>query len=287
MKVTQENFRKSGQPYYQVLSLDVVLGAMSVGIFAVKMLSVHPLKIWWIILLLAVWSVYTLDHLVDGFKKKGESKIYRHKFHFENRRIIIPLVIISGATAVILSFLFLESQIIIYGVSLSLFVLFYFILVSFQEKLKIRYIQKEFFIMFVYISGILLAPFAWANKSLDTGQYFIFFILAALAWIESVMISYYDFNQDETDHLKSFTVVYGKTNTKNILTILLFSLIFLLITGLFFFDQGIFIFGLIIELVMALILLALIRFPEFFSRSGLFRWVGEAVFLLPALTIFI
>ena len=72
---------KSPQPLYQILSLDVVLGAVSVGVFATQLLQVKANPYWWIILAVAVWVIYTFDHLVDGFKKKGESTIYRHRFH--------------------------------------------------------------------------------------------------------------------------------------------------------------------------------------------------------------
>jgi hypothetical protein len=285
MNDPQTTVPNSRPSFYQVLSLDVVLGAVCVGIFGIRILGARPHLIWWIILPLTVWAVYSFDHLVDGFKKKGNSTIYRHKFHYRKRKVLVPLVFISGLTAAVLSFVFLNRQIIIYGLGLSIFVLFYFILVSFHDRLKIRYIQKEFFIMFVYISGILLAPVIWADKPLNTGHYFIFTVLAALAWSESVMISFYDFSKDETDHLKSFTTVYGKRNTQNTITVLLFLLIFLLVAGLFFFSRGIILFGLIIELMMASTLLALVRFPGFFSKNGLFRWFGEAVFLLPALIL--
>lgn len=274
------------QPIYQVLSLDVVLGALSVGAFAVKILGVTPHSAWWFVLPLAVWSVYTFDHLVDGYKKKGRSNIYRHLFHYKNRKILVPLVIITGAVALVLSLLMLDRTIVVYGIGLSLFVLFYFFLVMFQERLRINYIQKELFIMAVYITGILLAPFAWRNNQLTTDEYLVFFILAGLAWSESVMISYYDQDQDKTDHLKSFTVVYGHKNTRISLTILLGFMIFLSVTGIIYFSFSISSVGLVIELIMAVLLLILVRYSSVFHKSNLFRWIGEAIFLLPAFILF-
>jgi hypothetical protein len=270
---------------FQVLSFDVVLGALSVAIFAVTILKVDAQPVWWVILALAVWSVYTFDHLVDGFKKKGESSIYRHKFHYKYRRVLVPLVLVSGASAVVLSFLMLDRKIVIYGLELSIFVLLYFILVFFQEKLQVKYIQKELFITFVYISGIILAPVTWYSDTFLIGHYFIFFILAALAWTESVMISFFDFSQDEKDHLKSFTVVYGKKKTRQILMSLMSAVIILIMILLFVLSENLIRDAIIIELVMALLLLTLVSFPAFFSKSNRFRWIGESIFLLPALII--
>ena len=101
------------QSIYQVLSLDVVLGSLAVGMFAVKLLDVNPVLAWWFILPCAVWVVYTLDHLVDGFKRKGASSIYRHRFHYQNRWIIIALILIIGATTFVASILYLDQQILI------------------------------------------------------------------------------------------------------------------------------------------------------------------------------
>jgi len=274
------------QSLYQVLSLDVVLGSLSVGLFAIIILGVDPNSVWWIVLPLAVWSIYTFDHLVDGFKKKGQSHIYRHRFHYHNRKILFPLIIILGSAAISLSFIFLDEQIIFFGLGLSVFVIFYFILVSFQDKLKIRYIQKEFFIAVVYILGILLAPLVWHQQQLSFPQNFVFSILFVLAWAESVIISYHDFNLDKADGLKSFSIFHGLKKTRIILTILFCAVAIILIAGLVLFDDKVIVGALIIELLMNLILLALIYFPDFFSKAHHFRWVGETVFLFPALIVF-
>jgi len=170
---------------------------------------------------------------------------------------------------------------IFFGLGLSVFVIFYFILVSLQDKLKIRYIQKEFFIAIVYILGILLAPLVWHQQQLSFPQYFVFSILFVLAWAESVIISYYDFHLDKSDGLKSFSIFHGLKKTRIILTILFCAVAILLIIGLFLFDDKVIVGALIIELLMNLILFVLIYFPVFFSKANLFRWIGETVFVLP------
>lgn len=271
---------------FQVLSLDIVLGSLSVGLFAITVLGVDANPVWWVVLPFAVWSVYTFDHLADGIMNKGQSHIYRHRFHYENRKILFPFVLGSGLVAVVLSFLFLDKQIMIFGFGLSVFVILYFLLVSLQNKLKIRYIQKEFFIALVYVSGILLAPLVWHQASLSFPQYFVFGILLALAWAESVIISYYDYNLDKADGFKSFSISYGLKRTRVILVILHCSVAVSLITGLFLFDDQVIAGAQIIELLMNLILFALIYFPVFFSKAHYFRWIGESVFILSALIIF-
>ena len=55
---------------FQAFSLDVVIGALAVGLFAIKLLLVRPNPWWWLVLALSVWVVYTADHLIDGFQQK-------------------------------------------------------------------------------------------------------------------------------------------------------------------------------------------------------------------------
>ena len=152
---------KPGQSLFQILSFDVVFGALAVGLFTIRILEVKAIPAWWIILPFAVWSVYTLDHLIDGYAKKGHNKIYRHHFHYKFRKVLIPFVIIAAAISIVLSLIYLQQKIIIYGLLLSGFVVFYFVLVYFQDRLNLKYIHKEAFIAIVYLTGILLAPMLW------------------------------------------------------------------------------------------------------------------------------
>lgn len=273
------------QPLYQVLSFDVVLGALSVGLFAVTILDINPIPAWWIILPLAVWTIYTFDHLIDGFKKKGDSNIYRHRFHYRYRKILTLMVVILGAVAVTLSFIYLERQILLLGLGLSLLVVFYLVLVFCQENLRIRYIQKEMFIAVVYVVGIFLAPLFWGKDHHSLFHYFIVGILFLLAWTESVMISFYDYKFDKADGLKSFTQINGQKKTQKYLLSTHLIIAVLLLISLVIADDKIIIVGIIIELTMNSILFALILYPVFFSKSGRFRWIGETVFLLPGFIV--
>lgn len=258
---------------------------MAVGLFFVKLLDVIPTPVWWIILPFAVWTVYTTDHLVDGFKKRGESAIYRHQFHFLYRKLIIPVTILTGITAIIITLLFLNKQIIICGLFLSGFVLLYFLLVRYQESIRIRYIQKELFIAAIYLSGILLAPLTWNQQPLDYEQLLVIGILFLLAWTESVMISFFDFEADMADGLRSFSTFFGRHKTQKILMIVHFSISIIIIVLMVSIRDYIFIIALSIELVMNTMLLSLIMFPPFFYRSGRFRWIGESVFFMPAIIV--
>lgn len=281
----QSNIAK--QPLFQILSLDVILGSIAVGIFATAVLKVQPNPWWWIILPVSVWVVYTLDHLLDGFKKKGESTIYRHRFHYKYRNILGILVVLFGLSAVILSVVFLEREIVFRGLVLSVFVSIYFGMVYLLDKFRFNHFLKELIIAFVYIAGIFLAPLFWNGGLPSYPTLIVILILFLLAWIESVIISYFDFENDLADGFKSFTVAFSKNaSRKMIITILLLVAVFLMLFIFQSSDQRLKA-AMIIELIMSSILLLLILFPEKFKNNNRFRWIGESAFYLPAVLYFV
>ena len=154
------NKSESSQALMQVLSLDVVLGSLSVGLFAVTLLNVDPNPWWWIVLAGSVWVVYTLDHLLDGLKTRQQGTIYRHRFHYTNRKTIIAAMTAVALPVIAVSLVFLDNKIIIGGIIISGVVSAYFA-GSFFLRGKLWLLQKELFIAAAYISGILLAPLVW------------------------------------------------------------------------------------------------------------------------------
>lgn len=281
-----ENLNKNQkQSLFQVLSLDVVLGSLAVGLFTTKLLDVEPNPWWWLILPISVWVVYTLDHLIDGFKRKGNSTIYRHNFHYQNRKIIIAMVMSLGIIAVVLAFFFLDTRIIKGGIGIGLIVLLYQVLNAVNKRSDNFFFQKEFFIAVVYVVGIFLAPSVWYDKPISGERLSIGLILIALVFAESVIISWFDYENDKADGLTSFTINFGKTQTRKFIRLFLAGIFLLNLFFIWYFHAQLLSF-LIIPLVMNAILFLLLTKPTLFQKNNLFRWVGESAFYLPALTIF-
>lgn len=271
------------QTLFQVLSIDVVLGSLAVGVFAISILNVSAVSWWWVILPASVWVVYSLDHLIDGLKQKERSTIFRHRFHYLKRKILSVLVLMSGCLAVALSFMFLDNEIIIGGIVLSILVIIYFALVFLLDKFNSNHFFKEFFIAFFYISGIFLAPLVWHAGLPSYSVFFVIACLFLLAWMESVIISYYDYEDDIENGFKSFAIAVGKNRTRKIVLLILSLLTIFLFISIFLVSERAIRGAIIIELAMTIILTLLILFPEIFQKQNRFRWVGESVFYLPAL----
>jgi len=270
----------------QTLSIDVVVGAIAVGYFASRILEVDPNPVWWFILPSAVWSFYTLDHLIDGFKSKGKTGIYRHRFHFKYQKLLLTLSVFFGLVSLLLSLKFLDHQIIKFGLLLGGLVLTYFLALFFWGNKKLLLLQKELVIAFVYIFGIWLAPLVWSGQIPETNTILIISIFILLAWAEGIMASYFDYENDLKEGHSSFTVLFGKQLSRRFL-IVLHILVFIIIKiSIFFISTNLQFAALMILALMNLTLLLIMLYPDWFQKNERYRIVGESVFLLPTLIVF-
>ena len=264
-----------------------MLGTLAVGYMATRILHVSANPIWWIILPMSVWIVYTLDHIIDSYKNKTEAVIYRHKFHYLNRKSISIVMIFTGTTTLILSVLFLDTQIIILGILLSLVIAFYFALIFFFKQKRSIFLQKELIIAIAYTTGIFMAPLYWYGSLPSFSVIVVIFNIFILAWFEGIMISWFDYDNDIKDGHTSFTILFGKRNTRQFLIlghmiIEIITIIFLVITPF-----NIVFWALLVTLVMNLLLGFIIIFPHSFAQNNYYRIIGETVFLLPVLVVFV
>ncbi|WP_332911644.1 hypothetical protein [Algoriphagus boritolerans] len=89
--------------YLSWLSIDVVLGAMAGMLFFEKLFRVSLHWPAYALLALAVWSIYTLDHLLD-IRKKTTPFSDRRTFHLKNWKILIFFLFIAGVLGLIGAF---------------------------------------------------------------------------------------------------------------------------------------------------------------------------------------
>src|SRR4051812_9177927 len=84
--------------YYRIfnlLSLDVALGAVISAAFLGRILHVNILPQGFILLGIVVWLIYTADHLLDAWSMREAATSERHRFHQKN--FISILIVFLGA----------------------------------------------------------------------------------------------------------------------------------------------------------------------------------------------
>ena len=270
----------------QILSIDVVLGTLAIGYMAIRILNVEANPYWWIILPLTVWVVYSMDHIIDSTKNKDHAVIYRHRFHYLNRRSILFMIVITGIITVYLSLQYLDPQIIILGLCLSVFIACYFALIYSMKRKKSLLLQKELIIAMVYSFGIFMAPLYWYGALPSFSVMVVIFNIFILAWFEGIMISWFDYDNDIEDGHTSFTVIVGKRKTRRIMLIVHSVLELVTIAVLLTISYSIAFYALVITLIINFLLGLIILFPDSYLSKNHHRLIGETVFFLPALIIF-
>jgi hypothetical protein len=268
--------------YLNLLSLDVVFGAMAGMVFFSDLLEVNIAACVYFLLGLAVWSIYTLDHLMDARGAIGKPQSPRHQFHQKYHRLLFPLAICSVLTGAILFFTLTEMEFIRpRGIGLGIVTVFW---MGFLKIAGPTYSWlKEISTALIYVLGISLAPFATVDFELiDITIYVFAFVYFLAALVNLLMLSYQDAEVDKKDGFGSVLVLIPKTGLKNLilvfgLTGIGFLIVLAAISPSYYHVESV-ILGLIIGYHLIL----------FFSKNQTkdqVRRKSEALFLLPFLLL--
>ncbi len=270
----------------QTYSFDVVTGSLATGLFAVKWCDVRLPEAWWFVLAMAVWIIYTSDHIIDSYTKQGSALIYRHKVHFIfKNRLVFAGVFLSMAT-VALSILYLDRKTLLWGVVLGLVVILYLSGIAISRK-KDKYFLKEFFIALIYVAGIWLSPLVNAVNLpvFSTVALLSVFVLLVLA--EGLIVSVYEVELDRGDNQQSFSTRFGTKKALNLSFVVLAAAFVISLYFVFYFGKSHKKYFFVSTLLMDILLAALLFFQKYFKNGRRYRILGETVFWLPALIAFV
>ena len=171
----------------------MVLGALSFALFFLEAYPMSNQKTLFLSLLsIAVFLIYTLDHLADGWKSKGESGIHRYDFHFNNRKFLLLVCILLLCISGYLIFTNLGLVFIQKGLWLIPILGFYFLL-------KLRGYLKGLAKMLI-ISSIV----SYVVVSLYTeGGFFTDFLsmerilMTLIAFMNQLVLEKFEFHENE------------------------------------------------------------------------------------------
>lgn len=266
----------------QLLSIDVVIGALSMGLFAVKLFQVSPGFLWWVVLALSVWVIYTVDHLIDSFSMKNEAIIVRHQLHYQYRYLFIVLISILIATILFIVWFFLDRRIFVGGIALGFGALIYFGMITLGREKKLCF-QKEFFISLFYIAGIWFTPVLLSGKEISPFNYSIIALFIVLVWTEGIIIAVYEYSKDIKDNHISFVTFFGRKRSNYFLIFQFVLISVLLIATYSFADTRLQVLAFTISFFMVVGLLALFIFQKIFAHHELYKTLGELIFWLPGI----
>lgn len=255
-----------------ILSIDVVLGAVCCGAWFARYFGVE-LKVYALMSLgLTVWIIYSADHLLDAYKMKHEASTLRHRFHQKYFKQLSMMLLLAGIIDFVLLF-FIRAQVLQAGVFLICVVGIYLLLNRWLTYLK------EIAVATLYCGGVLLPALSLIETGLTRADVVLILCFFVTALINVIMFAWFDHDRDVQDGNNSFSTKFGKDFTRKLL-IRLFTLQLILLVML-----------LIVKSFVPLLILAgmngvlglLFARAKEVGRDENYRLPGDAVFLIPGL----
>jgi hypothetical protein len=266
----------------RLLSLDVMVGALGGGWMVSTWLGQEMSWAFYVVLPLAVWNIYTLDHLLDARRLKEGAGTPRHIFHYRYFNALFAAVIVLSVLCLLLAAAFLGRQGVYFGMGMSGLVLLHLLLVKVVGDKTSPLLIKESGVALVYCAGVwglpVLEAGAWTRPEIWVafGQFFL------LALINLLEFSLYEVHIDERDGHSSFVRAIGKKGTR----ILIAALLGLFLPGAAWLLSGWELPQVALQMVfflMAAVLSALLVAPRWFEQHERYRSWGDGAFLLPFL----
>lgn len=260
--------------FVQNLSLDITSGAiiscLFIGAVFGVFIDIHML----IGLGIAIWLIYTFDHLRDANRATSRPVNPRHAFHYDYKRQLILAAGIVFLAGIVNAF-YLPLKTVQLGIILALFSGFYFLYIHKSKKQS----SKELFAALVYTAGVFTAPFSL----LEAGNWTYWIVMVQfflMAYANLLIIPLYELEIDKDDDASSLVRSLGLRKTELIIRTLmgLGLLMILLMLGILQTEaktQYIFI-------AMGLSLMVIMTKHPFFKRGMLYRIICDGIFFLPA-----
>ena len=257
--------------FLNILSIDIVVGAVVSAMFFAELLQVRIRPFGLIALGLTVWIIYTVDHLRDAKRIKHTASTTRHRFHQEHFQLLsicLVIVILINGVAIF----FIRKQVFEFGFLLSCMVAVYLLV---QQSLRFL---KELSIAALYTCGVLLPSITTTFQDITTIHYLFMFQFGCIAWANLVMFSWFDQVFDKQDRQNSFVTVLGDTTTEYFLYALFTFNGFMSIVQYFLNAP---LLPIVILSLMNMTLLFVFIYRRRLGQDDAYRLIGDAIFLIP------
>lgn len=220
-----------------------------------------------------VWLIYTADHLLDAYSMREAAISERHRFHQKHFITIFIIFLAMSSVAAGLIFL-IRIQLITTGIIFGSFVIIYLL---FSRWLKYF---KELAGSLLYTGGVLLPAWSLHSQTVTQGQVTMIIIFVLIALSNLLIFARFSIEEDILNRQKSLATVLGIESMNNLIRVIA-SLCFATIL----FEA---IHQLSIELLILFVMesiLVMIFIVRYFRYNDRYRIYGDAIFLLPAVTL--
>jgi hypothetical protein len=233
---------------------------------------------------MAVWCIYTADHLMDARKLAADHARDRHHFHLIYQKLLLILLGLVGAVGLVWAIVFFGfSNELFFGAGLGIVILGIMLAV---RKLATRQARvKELSSAIFYVIGISWQPWYEAPSIDYTWTAFGLTILyMGLAYLNLIMLSSLDTESDNAAGFSSIATIIPQEKLNPRIRQLAIGLILVALIGLLLVNS-------LYRIFPSLLLIMLMLHYLSFFKSGLkpeqIRMRMEIAFLIPAILLFL
>lgn len=203
--------------YFQWLSLDVALGACAGLYFFAHLLDTNLHWLFYILMAMAVWSIYTLDHLMDAHQVKGTASTDRHRIHQHYAKKLSLVLVFIVVIGLGLGYYLLQLSLVSLSVLiLSVLILANLILLKYYFK-KLA-VLKEFNTAIFYTIGIMMVPYLLhMEEGVHRGFWYLGLGYFCIAWMNLIFLSLMDAATDRADGFSSIVTAVGEKGVEKLL----------------------------------------------------------------------
>ncbi|WP_323755718.1 UbiA family prenyltransferase [Roseivirga sp.] len=269
----------------QNLSLDVTAGAIICSLYVAKLLGVRLESSMLIGLGVAIWLIYTIDHLFDAKKGSGSSTNQRHAFHHKYFKQITYTALGIFIVGVV-NLYYLPWVTTKLGLILALLVLIY---IGSLHLLKLNKTwHKEFLAAIIYSFGVFVAPLSLLAH-LDPFVFYIFMVFFLIVLSNLLVFPVFEHESDRSNNIQSIVTIYGNVFVRKLTIVILVFNVLLIVGGIVYLNPVMtgarWLSSEYILFVMTLVLAMLLIFPSFFQRNDRYRLAGDGIFFFPLIYI--
>ena len=261
--------------YIRWLSLDIVLGGVVFLNFIGKQLKVEVPTEVSLAMAVCIWLIYSLDHQRD-VRHKIHQKGARRIFHKKSKSYYFNLIICGLLRFD--PFVLLTARFDSVGFSPCTDMFLYLIL---SAELSF-FLVKEVFVAVLYGGGIFLFPLIRIDQ-FEGIHGFILLQLSLLAFVNIVLISTFELEEDRFNGFASLSLSMGKRATSQLLGVLL------IISGLAALIMSYYNYFMHLELIYlfaTLQLTIILLRPSWFIQAERYRIFSDAIFFYPLIFLY-
>jgi len=262
--------------FISLLNVDVSFGACGICLLASKYLDVDTPFWAYLLLFLATFSIYLLDHLLDQLKLKHQLLTGRRLFYQTNAKFLFALLILAIGVGLGLAIKYIPHLIFLNACKLICICVAYFYINSRQKTTPF---PKEFSIAILYSVGVFFYPINIYEGKPQLPLILFFGAMLVIAFENLLLYSIIEHEEDKNFGFDSIATRLGLSFCKQLLH-WSFIFNFVLICWLLIINAENWIYILLLGLLCVAQLFVYMQ-REKLTKYSLYRWLADGAFMLP------